>query len=70
MQNEISELIGIDNPTDFVETTLDDYEDEFIMLDTEENTSTVRDKYRKDPVIVFTSAYNNILRASLVQYRY
>ena len=28
--NKITELIGIDDPADFVETTLDDYEDEFL----------------------------------------
>ena len=33
--NRITELIDIDNPTDFVETTLDDDEDEFIVVDVE-----------------------------------
>ena len=31
--NKINELIGINDPIDFVETTLDDNEDEFIMLE-------------------------------------
>ena len=34
--NKITELIGIDDPTDFVETNLDDDEDEFIILQVEQ----------------------------------
>ena len=33
--NKITELIGIDDSWDFVETTLDDNEDEFIILNVE-----------------------------------
>ena len=36
--NKINELLGIDDPTDFVRTTL--YDDEFIMLD-------VQKKYKR-----------------------
>ena len=43
--NKITEFIGINDPNDFVETTLGDYEDEFIMVDVQENTSAIRDKY-------------------------
>ena len=68
--NKINELIGINDPKDFVETTLDDDADEFIMLEVEKNTSAVRDKYRNHLVFVFTSVFNNALQASLVQYRY
>ena len=68
--NKITELIGIDDPTDFVETTLDDNEDEFIMLEVEKNTSAVRDKYRNDPVFVLHSVLNEFPQTSLVQYRY
>ena len=32
---KITELIGMDDPTDFVETNLDDDEDEFIILQVE-----------------------------------
>ena len=40
--NKIIELIGINiPPKDFVETTLNDDEDEFIMLDVEKNTKTI-----------------------------
>ena len=53
---------------DFLE--IDDYGDEFIMLEIEKNTSAIRDKNRNDLVFVFISAFNNILQASLVQYRY
>ena len=68
--NKITELIGIDDPTDFVETTLDDNEDEFIMSEVEKNTSAVRDKYRNDLVFVFHSVLNEFPQTSLVQYRY
>ena len=67
------ELIGKDGPPfirDFAESTLYDNEDEYILLDVEKNTSTIRDKHRNDLVFVFTSVFNNILQASLVQYRH
>ena len=65
--NKINELIGINDPRDFVETTLDDDEDEFIMLDVEKNTSAVRDKYRKNLVFVLHSIINDFPQTSLVQ---
>ena len=68
--NKINELIGINDPRDFVETALDDDEDEFIMLDVEKNTSAVRDKYRKNLVFVLHSIINDFPQTSLVQYRY
>ena len=43
--NKITELIGINNAQDFVETTLDDG-DEFIMVDVHKNTSFVGGNYR------------------------
>ena len=68
--NKITELIGINNSHDFVETALDDDKDEFIMLEVEKNTSVIRDKYRNYLVFVFTSVFNNFPQTSLVQYRY
>ena len=65
--NKIMELMDIDNPNDFFE--IDNY-GESIILDVEKNTSAIRDKNRNDLVFVFISAFNNILQASLVQYRY
>ena len=65
--SKITELIGINNPHDFVE--IDD-ENEFIMLEVEKNTSAIRDKYRNDRVFVFTSVFNNLPQTSSVQYRY
>ena len=62
--NKITELTGIDDPTDFVATNLDDDEDEFMMLEVEKNTSAVRDKYRNDSILIEFS------QASLVQCRY
>ena len=66
--DKINELIGINDPNDFVET--DDDKDEFIMLEVEKNTSAIRDKYRNDLVFVFTSVFNNLPQTSSVQYRY
>ena len=41
--NKINELVGINDPIDFVETTLDDDADKFIMLEVQKHTSAVRD---------------------------
>ena len=59
--NKINELIGINDPNDFVETTLDEDADEYIMLEVEKNTSAVRDKYRNEFVFVFVlhSVFDN-----------
>ena len=68
--NKINELLDIDDPTDFVETTLNGDEYEFIMSKIEKNTSTVKDKYRNYHVHVFHSILNEFPQTSLVQYRY
>ena len=68
--NKINELTGINDPIDFVETTLDDDVDKFIMVDVEKNTSAVRDKYRKNLAIVLHSVINDFPQTSLIQYRY
>ena len=68
--SKINELLDIDDPTDFVETTLNGDEYEFIMLKIEKNTSTVKDKYRNYHVYVFHSILNEFPQTSLVQYRY
>ena len=68
--NKIIELIGINNPTDFVESTLDHNANEFIMVDVHKNTSAIRDKYRSNLVIVLLSVFNNFPLTSLVQCRY
>ena len=68
--NKITELIGIDDPTDFVQTTLDNDEGEFIMLKIEKYTSAVKDKYRNDLVFIFHSFLIEFPQTSLVQYRY
>ena len=66
--NKIAELMVIHNPDDFVE--IDDYGDEFIMLEIEKNTTAVRDENKNDLAFVFTCVINNLLQTSLVQYRY
>ena len=63
--NKITELIGINNAQDFVETTLDDG-DEFIMVDVHKNTSLVRGNYRNKLIIVLHSVINDYLQTSLV----
>ena len=57
--------MDINNPNDFV--IIDGY-DEFIVLDIEKNTSTIRDKYRNDLVFVIASVINSSIQALLVQY--
>ena len=70
--NKIIELIGINNPIDFVEA--DDHDKLFIMADVHENTSFVlEDNYRyghNKVVIVLHSVINDCLKTSLVQHRY
>ena len=69
---KIIELIGINNPIDFVKT--DEYADEFIMVDVYKNTSfVIEDNYRyghNKVVIVLHSVINDYLKTSLVQHRY
>ena len=59
--NKITELIGINNAKDFVETTLDDG-DEFIMADVHENTSFVGDSNKNKLVIVLHSVIDDYLQ--------
>ena len=70
--NKIIELIGTNNPIDFVEA--DDHDKLFIMADVHENTSFVlEDNYRyghNNVVIVLHSVINDCLKTSLVQHRY
>ena len=72
--NKITELIGINNPRDFLET--DSYYDGelFIIADVHENTSfAFEDNYRygyNEVAIVLHSVINDYLKTSLVQRRY
>ena len=63
--NKITELIGMNNAPDFVETTLDDG-DEFIMVYVEKNTISVRDNDKNRLVIVLHSVFNDYPQTSLV----
>ena len=65
--NKITELIGINNAPDFVETTSDDGH-EFIMVDVEKNTTAVRDNHKNG--LVLHSVFNDYPQTSLVQHRY
>ena len=67
--NKFTELIGINNAQDFVETILDDG-DEFIMVDVHKNTSFIKGNYKNKLVIILHSVINDYLQTSLVQHRY
>ena len=70
--NKIIELIGINNPIDFVNT--DDDVDELITGDVHKNTSfVIEDNYgyrHNKIVIVLHSVINDYLKTSLVQHKY
>ena len=70
--DKIIELIGINNPIDFVE--VDDDDELFIMVDAHKNTSfVIKDNCRyghNKVVIVLHSVINDCLKTSLVQHRY
>ena len=70
--NKIIELIGINNPIDFVK--VDDHDKLFITADVHKNTSfVIEDNYRyghNKVVIVLHSAINDYVKTSLVQHRY
>ena len=68
--DKITELIGINNAQDSVETTLDDDDDEIITVDVHKNATFVRGNYRNKLVIVLHSVINDYLQTSLVQHRY
>ena len=71
ISNKITELIGINDPRDFVETDSDYDDDEFIMVDVCKNTSfIVEGNYRNKLVVVLYSVFNGYLQKSLVQHRY
>ena len=67
--NTITELIGITNAPDFVETSLDGNE-EFITAYAHKNTSFVEGNYRNKLIIVLHSVFNDYLQTSLVQHKY
>ena len=70
--NKIIELIGINNPIDFVEA--DDHDKLFITADVHKNTTFfIEDNYRyghNKVVIVLHSVINDYLKTSLVQHKY
>ena len=70
--NKIIELIGINNPIDFVEA--DDHDELFIKADVHKNTSfVIEDNYRyghNKVVIVLHSVINDYLKTSLIQHIY
>ena len=69
--NKIIELIGINNPIDFVKT--DDVDNEFISVGVYKNTSfVIDDNYRyghNNVIIVLRSVINDYLKTSLAQHR-
>ena len=55
IRDTIAELMGIHNPDDFVE--IDNYGNEFIMLEIEKGTTVIREKNRNDLVFFFYMCY-------------
>ena len=55
IRDTIAELMGIHNPDDFVE--IDNYGNEFIMLEIEKGTTVIRQKNRNDLVFFFYMCY-------------
>ena len=68
IRNKMNELIGINNATDFVQTTLYDG-DEFITVKVHKNTSPITDNHKNRLVLVLHSVFNDYHQTSLVQYR-
>ena len=66
--NKITELIGINNAPDFVETNLDD-DDEFMKANLHKNAVLAEGVYRNRLIIVLHSVFNDCLETSLVRYR-
>ena len=65
--NSIIELISINNAKGFVKNTIDDDNNEFIMVNVHKKTSFVEGIYRNKHVIVLHSVINNYLKTSLIQ---
>ena len=67
--NKIIELIGVNNAKNFLENTIVDDADKFIMVNVYKDTSFVAGNYRDKLVIVLNSVIDDYLKTSLVQYR-
>ena len=65
--NKIIELIGVNNAKDFVKSTIDDDDDEFITVDVHKNISFAEGNYRNKLLIVLHSVINDCLQTSLIQ---
>ena len=65
--NEITKLMFINNAPDFIQTTLDDDDDEIIEADTLKDTVFTDDIYDDRLVIVLHSVINDCLQASVMQ---
>ena len=64
--NKIIELIGINNAIYFVNNTIDDDGDEFIMVDVHKNTNFNGSNYRNNRIIVIHSVIDDYLKTLLV----
>ena len=67
--NRIIKLIGIDDVSDFVKSTLAD-DKEFIEIDVLKNTVFTEDIYDDQLVIVLHSVFDDYLQTSLLQRKY
>ena len=64
--NKIIEIIGINNTNDFVNNTIDDDGDQFIMVDVHKNTNFAGSNYRNNRIIVIHSVIDDYLKTLLV----
>ena len=60
--NKIIEIIGINNTNDFVNNTIDDDGDQFIMVDVHKNTNFAGSNYRNNRIIVIHSVIDDYLK--------
>ena len=65
--NRIIELMGINNTKGFVKNTIDDDNDEFIMVNAHKNKFFVEGKYRDKHIIVLHSVIDNQFKTSLIK---
>ena len=64
--NKIIEIIGINNTNDFVNNTINDDGDQFIMVDVHKNTNFAGSNYRNNRIIVIHSVIDDYLKTLLV----
>ena len=67
ISNKITELIGINSAIDFVKNNMDDDDDESIMIDVNNRTSSIKGYFGDDLVIVLHSVIHDCIESLLVK---